>query len=112
MYRGEIFLVDFSNNIGSEQAGLRPALIVQNEMGNANSPTTIVCPITSKIKTAIPTHVAISPFDCGIRENSTILCEQVRVIDKSRLKRKLGQIKNKEIIEEVNKKLMLSIGVL
>jgi len=112
MCRGEIFLVDFQKQIGSEQAGLRPAVVVQNETGNTFSPTTIVCPITSKTKSNIKTHVEIKANDGDIKLDSIILCEQIRVVDKQRLKRKLGEIKNKEIIEEINKKLMISLGVL
>lgn len=112
MRRGELYLADLNQQVGSEQSGLRPVIIVQNEKGNAHSPTTIICPITTKDKTEIATHVQITPKDCDIMKESTILCEQVRVIDKSRLKRKLGDINNRKIIEEVNKKLMISIGVL
>ncbi len=112
MHRGELYLADLNQQVGSEQSGLRPVLIVQNEKGNAHSPTTIICPITTKDKTEIATHVQISPDDCDIIKESTILCEQIRVVDKSRLKRKLGIINNREIIEEVNKKLMITIGVI
>lgn len=111
MRRGELYLADLNQQVGSEQSGLRPVIIVQNEQGNSHSPTTIICPITSRDKTEIATHVTITPDDCDIIRESIILCEQVRVVDKTRLKRKLGQINNKKIIEEVNKKLMISIGV-
>lgn len=112
MHRGELYLADLDQQVGSEQSGLRPVVVVQNEIGNRYSPTTIICPITSKQKSKIPTHVFISPDDCDIMRESTILCEQVRVIDKTRLRRKLGQIDNRKIIAEVNKKLMISIGVI
>lgn len=111
MQRGEIYLIDFSNQIGSEQAGLRPAIIVQNEVGNNNSPTTIVCPLTSQNKKNMATHVELTPNDCGILKTSIVLCEQIRVIDKSRIKRKIGNIINKRKIEDINRKLMISIGV-
>lgn len=111
MHRGDIYLVDLSSHVGSEQSGIRPALIVQNEKGNIHSPTTIICPLTSKQKTYLDTHVPLSPDDCGIIKDSTVLCEQIRVIDKSRLKRKVGTISNQNIIEEINKKLLLSIGI-
>ena len=111
MRRGELYLADLNQQVGSEQSGLRPVIIVQNEQGNNHSPTTIICPITSKDKTEIATHVTITPEDCDIIKESIILCEQVRVVDKTRLKRKLGRVNNKKIIEEVNKKLMISIGV-
>lgn len=111
MHRGEIYLVDLSNQVGSEQAGVRPAVIVQNERGNLHSPTTIICPLTSQDKTPIDTHVTLTPRDAGILKISTVLCEQVRVVDKTRLKKKLGEVSNQAKIEDINKKLMISIGV-
>ena len=111
MHRGEIYLVDLSTNVGSEQSGIRPALIVQNEKGNILSPTTIVCPLTSKKKTPMDTHVRLTPDDCGIIKESTVLCEQVRVIDKSRIKKKVGEVTNEDKIEDINRKLMLSVGI-
>ena len=95
MHRGEIYLVDLSNQVGSEQTGIRPALIVQNEQGNQHSPTTIICPLTSQDKTPIETHVTLTPQDAGILKVSTVLCEQVRVVDKTRLKKKLGEVVNR-----------------
>lgn len=111
MHRGEIYLIDFSNQIGSEQAGLRPAVIVQNEVGNTNSQTTIVCPLTSRDKQKMPTHVELTPTDCGILKTSVVLCEQIRVVDKSRIRKKVGDITNRNKIEDINNKLMISIGV-
>jgi mRNA interferase MazF len=111
MHRGEIYLVDLSSHVGSEQSGIRPALIVQNETGNQYSPTTIVCPLTSKTKPTMNTHLLLTPDDCGIIRDSTVLCEQIRVVDKSRLMRKVGEIVNKQKIEDVNKRLMISIGI-
>lgn len=111
MHRGEIYLVDLDGNIGSEQSGIRPALIVQNNIGNACSSTTIICPLTSQAKTNSSTHVELTPDDCGIIKDSIVLCEQVRVIDKTRLIRKLGDVTNRKKIEDVNRKLMLSIGL-
>lgn len=111
MRRGEIYLVDLSDQVGSEQSGIRPAVIVQNEVGNMHSPTTIVCPLTSKSKPTMNTHLLLTPDDCGIIKDSVVLCEQIRVIDKSRLKRKVGEIVNRKKIEDINKTLMISIGV-
>lgn len=111
MHRGEIYLVDLNSHVGSEQSGIRPAIIVQNNIGNACSPTTIICPLTSQEKVEVDTHVLLTPRDCGILKNSIVLCEQVRVIDKTRLVRKVGELTNKEKIEAVNRKLMLSIGI-
>lgn len=111
MHRGEIYLVDLSSQVGSEQSGIRPALIVQNEQGNSHSPTTIICPLTSQEKTPVSTHVTLNPSDAGILKVSTVLCEQIRVVDKSRVKRKLGEVVNRDKIEDINRKLMLSIGI-
>lgn len=112
MHRGEIYLVDLSNNVGSEQAGVRPAVIVQNESGNIHSPTTIICPLTTQTKKLLVTHVSLTPDDCGILKNSTVLCEQVRVVDKSRIRNKVGEIRNREKIEAINQKLLISIGII
>lgn len=111
MTRGEIYLVDLSSHIGSEQSGVRPALIVQNDIGNAYSPTTIICPLTSQTKTNVNTHVTLTPDDCGILRDSIVLCEQVRVVDKSRLMKKLGEVTNQQKINDINRKLMISIGL-
>lgn len=111
VHRGEIYLVDLRDNVGSEQGGVRPAVIVQNEVGNNNSPTTIVCPLTSKQKKKIPTHVDLSVRDCQILVDSTVLCEQVRVIDRARIKKKLGEIKNREKIEDINRKILVAFGL-
>ncbi len=111
MHRGEIYLVDLSNHVGSEQSGIRPALIVQNEKGNTHSPTTIVCPLTSKNKQFLDTHVMLSPTDCGVIKDSIVLCEQVRVVDKARIMKKLGEVKNQEKIEDINRKLLISLGM-
>lgn len=109
--RNEVWLVDLSDNKGSEQGGLRPALVVQNELGNKFAPTTIVCPLTSKTKNNISTHLTLTPEDCGIQKPSTVLFEQIRVIDKTRAKKKLGEVTNKEIIQEINNKILLSLGM-
>lgn len=111
MKRGEIYLVDLDNACGSEQAGIRPALIIQNEVGNAHSPTTIVCPLTTKNKSLKATHVVLTPQDSGVIKESTVLCEQIRVIDKTRLMRKLGEVSCVKKLEDINRKLMVSIGL-
>ncbi len=110
-HRGEIYLVDLSDRVGSEQGGVRPAVIVQNETGNLYSPTTIVCPITSKRKKMSATHVELTPGDAGIAQESTVLCEQVRVIDKARIRRKLGEVRSPEKIRDINRKIMISVGI-
>ena len=109
--RGEIYLIDLSNQIGSEQSGIRPAVVVQNDTGNIHSPTTIVCPLTSKQKSMAATHVNLTPEDAGVIKESTVLCEQVRVIDKTRIKRKLGEVRNLEKLEDINQKILVSFGI-
>ncbi len=110
-HRGEIYLVDLSDRVGSEQGGVRPAVIVQNETGNLYSPTTIVCPMTPKRKKMSATHVELTPGDAGIVQDSTVLCEQVRVIDKARIRRKLGEVRSLEKIRDINRKIMISVGI-
>lgn len=104
-------MVNFGKGIGSEQNGVRPAVVVQNDMGNKYSTTTLVCPLTSKEKKKMPTHVEITPADCSVNEKSIVLCEQSRVIDKQRMIKKLGEIKNIELINEINKKIAISFGL-
>ena len=111
IYRGDIFWADLSGYIGSEQTGPRPVLIIQNESGNTHSPTTMIAPLTSKHKPSLPTHLLLTPDDCGILHDSTVLCEQMRVIDKTRLRRKLGKVISPNKIEEINRKLKISIGL-
>lgn len=111
IHRGEIYLIDLSLGVGSEQGGVRPAVIVQNEIGNENSPTTIICPLTSKKKNMSATHVALTPRDAGVVKDSTVLCEQVRVIDKARIKKKLGEVNNLKKIEDINQKILVSFGI-
>lgn len=111
IHRGEIYLIDLSDQVGSEQGGVRPAVIVQNEMGNMHAPTTIVCPLTSKDKACIATHVHLTPEDSDIIRDSTVMCEQVRVIDKSRIKRRLGTVFNRAKLEDINQKILISFGI-
>ncbi len=91
--RGEIYYADLSPVIGSEQGGIRPVLIVQNDMGNKYSPTVIAAAITSQCdKAKLPTHIEIEGKQCGLSKNSVVLLEQVRTIDKQRLKEKTGEL--------------------
>lgn len=107
VYRGEVWLADLSGkHIGSEQAGIRPVLIIQNDIGNKYSPTTIVAMITSKIKRDMPTHM-----DIELYEPSTILFEQLRTIDKQRLIHKITEIED-ERVEEMEEKLGISLGLI
>lgn len=109
--RGDICLVDLSDNYGSEQGGVRPAVIVQNNAGNTYSPTTLICPITSKSKHMNKTHVELSPSDAAVVKSSVVLCEQARVIDKKRIKTKLGKIESQKKIEEINRRIAISFGL-
>ena len=109
MKRGEIYYADLSPVIGSEQGGLRPVLIIQNDIGNRHSPTTIVAAITSKKeKAAMPTHVKIQVN--GLSKQSLVLLEQLRTIDKSRVKEKIAMLDADEM-EQIDKALAISIGL-
>ncbi len=91
--RGEIYYADLSPVVGSEQGGVRPVLIVQNDVGNRYSPTVIAAAITSqKDKAKLPTHIELNAESCGLAKNSVVLLEQVRTIDKKRLKEKMGEL--------------------
>ena len=91
--RGDMFYADLSPVVGSEQGGVRPVLIIQNDMGNKHSPTVIAAAITSQTgKSKLPTHIEIGSKDNGLKSNSIVLAEQIRTIDKSRLKEKIGHI--------------------
>ena len=91
--RGDIFYADLSPVIGSEQGGIRPVIIIQNDIGNKYSPTVIVAAITSQInKAKLPTHVEISSEEYGLNRDSVVLLEQVRTLDKKRLKEKIGEL--------------------
>ena len=106
--RGEIYYANLDPVIGSEQGGLRPVLIIQNDIGNRYSPTVIIAPITSNnVKTYLPTHCVISA-QRGLNYESIVMTEQIRTIDKRRLQSHIG-IFNKEDISKVNKALAISI---
>src|SRR5690606_15055849 len=110
--RGEIYYADLSPVVGSEQGGVRPVLVVQNDIGNKYSPTVIVAAITSQIhKGKLPTHVEISASDYGLPKDSVILLEQIRTIDKKRLKEKIGYL-TPEMMEKVNEGLQISFGLI
>jgi mRNA interferase MazF len=107
--RGEVYYADLSPVIGSEQGGLRPVLIVQNDIGNKYSPTTIIAPITSRFtKKPLPTHVPLS--NCGLAKDSIALCEQLRTIDKRRLGDKLGSMDEKDKVA-LDKAIEISLGL-
>ncbi len=110
--RGDMFYADLSPVVGSEQGGIRPVVIVQNDMGNKYSPTVITVAITSKLgKTQLPTHIEIGSKNVGLKTDSIILAEQVRTIDKSRLKEKIGHIEDKSIMQKIDNALEVSIGL-
>ena len=93
VHRGEVFYADLSPVVGSEQGGVRPVLIVQNEIGNRHSPTVIAAAITSRLdKTRLPTHINIRAADTGLAKDSVVLLEQIRTLDKHRLRQRAGQI--------------------
>src|SRR5690554_6919754 len=109
--RGDVFYAQLNPVIGSEQGGVRPVLVVQNDIGNQYSPTTIVAAITSQImKAKLPTHVEISADKSGLEKDSVILMEQIRTIDKSRLKQKVVSL-DEETMEKVNTALEISLGL-
>ncbi len=109
--RGDLFFANLNPVIGSEQGGLRPVLILQNNIGNTYSPTTIVAAVTSKIKRAkLPTHVEIKKDFSQLDRNSVILCEQLRTIDKRRLSEKIGEL-NEEMMVKVDEALKISVGL-
>lgn len=109
----EIYYADLSPVKGSEQGGFRPVLILQNDVGNKHSPTTIVACITTKVyqKHKIPTHIEITDQLCGLPKNSMVLLEQLRTIDKSRLKNKMGEINLLIDILNIEKGLKVSLGL-
>ena len=109
--RGDIFYADLSPVIGSEQGGLRPVLIVQNDIGNRYSPTVIAAAITSKMgKTHLPTHIDIHANEVGLAKDSVILLEQIRTIDKQRLKEKMWHLDD-ITMNEVNSAIAVSFGL-
>ena len=110
--RGDMFYADLSPVVGSEQGGIRPVLIIQNDLGNKYSPTVIAAAITSQTgKTKLPTHIEIDSATCGLKNNSIVLAEQIRTIDKSRLKERIGHIDDEQIIDKVNNALGVSFGL-
>ena len=110
--RGDMFYADLSPVVGSEQGGIRPVLIIQNNLGNKYSPTVIAAAITSQTnKNRLPTHIELGENTSGLKSNSVVLTEQIRTIDKSRLKEKIGHIDDSRIISKVNNALGVSFGL-
>ena len=109
--RGDIFYADLSPVVGSEQGGLRPVLIIQNDVGNRYSPTVIAAAITSRMgKTKLPTHIDIYADRVGLQKDSVILLEQIRTIDKRRLRSKMGSLGEKEM-HRVDGAIAVSFGL-
>lgn len=110
MKRGEIYRADLDPVLGSEQGGVRPVLIVQNDMGNRTSPTVIVAPLTSRLKKeGLRTHVLLLPPEGGLKYPSMVLCEQVRTLEKQRLSKLLGAISD-ESLQRVGAALCAALG--
>ena len=110
--RGELYYADLSPVIGSEQGGVRPVLVVQNDVGNKYSPTVIAAAVTSQInKAKLPTHIELSAVDYGLSKDSVVLLEQIRTLDKKRLKERIGELPL-STMERVNTALLISLGFL
>lgn len=109
--RGDIYYADLSPVVGSEQGGLRPVLIIQNDVGNRYSPTVIAAAITSRMgKTRLPTHIDVYADKAGLAKDSVILLEQIRTLDKRRLKEKMGHL-DESLMREVNTAIAVSFGL-
>ena len=110
--RGDIYYADLSPVVGSEQGGVRPVLIIQNDVGNRYSPTVIAAAITSKqSKNKLPTHIPIEAGDCGLQRDSVVLLEPVRTLDKRRLKEKMGSV-DVQSMKAINQALSVSFGLI
>lgn len=108
--KGEIYYAELSGTMGSEQGGIRPVLIIQNDVGNRNSPTTIIAPLTTRLgKAVLPTHIVVGK-DCGLAEKSIVLLEQIRTIDKCRLRGYVGTVEQ-EVMKEVDVCIEVSFGI-
>ena len=109
--RGDIFYADLSPVVGSEQGGVRPVLVIQNDTGNRHSPTVIAAAITSQTgKARLPTHISVSPLSCGLPKESVILLEQVRTLDKRRLREKMGRLDD-AVMHKVDAAIAVSFGL-
>lgn len=109
--RGDIYYADLSPVVGSEQGGVRPVLIVQNDVGNRYSPTVIAAAITSqRDKTKLPTHIEVASTTCGLSKDSIVLLEQIRTLDKKRLKERMGRLDDPSM-NEIDQALSISFGL-
>ena len=108
--RGDIYYADLNPVVGSEQGGIRPIIVLQNDVGNRYSPTIIAAATTSKLfKAKLPTHIELSKDETPLPKDSVVLLEQIRTIDKSRIKEKIGEIPP-ELMQQINDALLLSLG--
>ncbi len=109
--RGDIYYADLSPVVGSEQGGIRPVLIVQNDVGNKYSPTVIAAAITSQInKAKMPTHIELGSGEYGLNKDSVVLLEQIRTIDKRRLRERIGRL-DENLMNRVNNAISISFGL-
>lgn len=109
--RGDIYYADLSPVVGSEQGGVRPVLIVQNDIGNKYSPTVIAAAITSQqFKAKMPTHISVDAAVCGLSKDSVVLLEQIRTLDKQRLREKMGNLPDRDM-SRINDALSVSMGL-
>ena len=109
--RGDIFYADLSPVVGSEQGGVRPVLIVQNDTGNRHSPTVIAAAITSQTgKARLPTHISLAALSCGLPKDSVILLEQIRTLDKRRLRERMGKVDG-TVMQRVDAAIAVSFGL-
>lgn len=110
MKRGEIYYADLGKTYGSEQGGIRPVLLISNDIGNRYSPTVIILPFTSKNKVKLPTHVDVPRRESGLPKDSTLLTEQVRTIDKQKIIDKCGQVSD-DVLMLVDLAMLKSLGI-
>ena len=109
--RGDIFYADLSPVVGSEQGGVRPVLIIQNDLGNRHSPTVIAAAITSQMnKARLPTHIELVGQDCGLTKDSVVLLEQIRTLDKRRLREHMGRLDG-ALMDDVDRAIAVSFGL-
>lgn len=109
--RGDIFYADLSPVVGSEQGGVRPVLIVQNDTGNRHSPTVIAAAITSQTgKARLPTHISLAAMSCGLPKDSVVLLEQIRTLDKRRLREHMGRVDD-TMMKQVDTAIAVSFGL-
>ena len=108
--RGDLFSACLDPVVGSEQGGIRPVLVVQNDVGNRYSPTVIVLVVTGQVnKTRLPTHVPVAAGNTGLQKDSVVLAEQIRTLDKRRLREKIGSLEP-EVMQKVSEAMMVSLG--